>query len=390
VLPDVEVGKPEFIRVLEGHTLASPVDGNDVRILLNGDQIFPAMLQAIRGARRTITFANYAYEDGDIAGEMAEAFAERCRAGVGVSVLLDATGSHKIPRRYRDTMLRAGCHVATFRPLSPLNVRRFNRRNHRRALVIDGQVGFTGGVGIADSWKGDGRTPHHWRQTDVRVEGPVVRALQASFAEPWRETTGIVLGGDAYFPRLSRAGGVRVQAVLSSPTAGSAEAYMLYLLAIESARTSIMITNPYFVPDAPMKETLERAVRRGVRVSVLVAGEAEGTQDRIVRKASQAAFGRALANGIRIYEYRGALLHAKTIVVDGRWSSIGSANVDRRSFALNHEVNLAFDDPAVARQLEQTFAEDVRYGHEVTLEEWRRRGIGRFLELFVLPLRDQL
>jgi len=390
IVPDVTVGTPQFDRLMEAHTLSSMAHGNDVRLLLNGEQIFPAMLSAIRHARQTITFANYLYEDGAIADEFAEAFAERCRAGVGVSILLDATGSSQMPRRLREYMQRSGCHVERFHPVNAFTFRRVNHRNHRRILVIDGQVGFVGGTGIGTNWTGDGKTPHHWRQTDVRVAGPVVRALQAAFAEPWRETTGLLLGDDAYFPAVEPAGKVNSESVKSSPVGGAAEAYMLFLLAIEGARSSIRITNPYFVPDTPILEAMERAVARGVRVDIIMAGEADTNLDRIVRKASQATFGRALAAGIRIHEYRGALLHAKTITVDGRWSSVGSANLDRRSFALNHELNLAFDDPGLARQLEQIFADDLTRCHEVTLAEWRRRGIGRVLELVVLPLRDQL
>lgn len=390
VAPEVEVGRPQFNRLVEGHTLSGLVAGNDVRLLLNGEQIFPAMLEAIRGARHTITFANYIYEDGAIADEMAEAFAERCRAGVRVHVLLDATGSHNMPKRLRETMRDAGCQVETFHPINALTIRRVNHRNHRRILVVDGRIGFVGGTGVGERWTGDGRTPHHWRQTDVRVEGPVVRALQAAFAEPWRETTGVILGGDDYFPDVPKAGALNGQSVKSSPVGGAAEAYLLFLLAIDGARSSIMITNPYFVPDSPIMEALERAVARGVRVAVLMAGEADTVLDRVVRKASQASFGRALSAGVRIYEYRGALLHAKTITVDGKWSTVGSANLDRRSFALNHELNLAFDDPSLARELERVFAEDLKHAHEVTLEEWRHRGIGRFLELVVLPLRDEL
>ncbi len=390
VVPDVTIGTPQFDRLMEAHTLSGMAHGNDARLLLNGEQIFPAMLTAIRSARQTITFANYLYEDGAIAEEFAEAFAERCRAGVGINVLLDATGSNQMPRRLRDRMATSGCHVEMFRPVNAFTIRRVNHRNHRRILVVDGRVGFVGGTGIGTNWTGDGKTPHHWRQTDVRVEGPVVRALQAAFAEPWRETTGLLLGGDAYFPHIDGTGKLNSQSVKSSPVGGAAEAYMLFLLAIDGARSSIKITNPYFVPDTPILEAMERAVARGVRVDVIMAGEADTNLDRIVRKASQGMFGRALEAGIRIHEYRGALLHAKTLTVDGRWSSVGSANLDRRSFALNHELNLAFDDPGLARRLEQIFADDLTRCHEVTLPEWRRRGLGRFLELIVLPLRDQL
>jgi cardiolipin synthase len=390
VVPETEVGTPQFARLMEAHTLSGLAAHNSVRLLLNGEQIFPSMLEAIRGARQTITFANYIYEDGAIADEFADAFAERCRAGVGVNILLDATGSNQMPKRLRERMSTSGCHVEMFHPLSAFAIKRVNHRNHRRILVVDGRVGFIGGTGVGTNWTGDGKTPHHWRQTDVRIEGPVVRALQAAFAEPWRETTGVLLGGDAYFPEIQGTGTLSGQSVKSSPVGGAAEAYMLFLLAIDGARSSIKITNPYFVPDTPMMDAMERAVARGVRVEVIMAGEADTNLDRIVRKASQGMFGRALEAGIKIHEYRGALLHAKTITVDGRWSSVGSANLDRRSFALNHELNIAFDDPGLAHELERIFADDLTRAHEVTLAEWRKRGLGRLLEIVVLPLRDEL
>ena len=389
-IPDVEVGKPQFNRVVEAHTLSGLIAGNDVKLLLNGEQIFPAMLGAIRGAKHTITFANYLYEKGAVSEEMAEAFAERCRAGVKVHILLDASGSKKMPKRLRETMREGGCQVEMFHPLSVFSLERDNHRNHRRILVVDGRVAFVDGTGVGEQWTGDGRAPDHWRQTDARVEGPIVRAIQAAFAESWRETTGVILGGDEYFPDLRRAGGQTVQSVKSSPIGGAAEAYLLFLLAFDGARSSIMLTNPYFVPDGPMMEALERAVKRGVKVQVLMAGEADTMLERIVRTASRVSAGRALSAGIRVYEYRGALLHAKTITIDGKWSSIGSANLHRRSFALNHELNIASDDPRLARQLERIFAEDLKYAHEVSFEEWQSKGIGHLFGLYTLPLRDQL
>lgn len=303
VSPDVVAGSPAFMRVMEAHTLSSPVAGNRVEVLLNGDQIFPAMLAAVRGARRTITFANFVYEPGEIAREMAAAMAERCRAGVKVNVLLDAVGSSRMAEPHRALLRDAGCHLALYAPLQPLAIRRFNHRNHRRVLVVDGRVGFTGGVGVGEPWTGDGRQPRHWRQTDVRVEGPVVRALQAAFAETWREATGLLLGGDDYFPPLSRRGDLAIQAVPSSPGSGATEAYMLFLLAVDSARSSIALTNPYFVPDDGIARALARAAERGVDVSIITAGVAGSNLDRVLRVASRAHFPRALEAGVKIYEY---------------------------------------------------------------------------------------
>ena len=348
------------------------------------------MLAAIRGARVSITIANFIWETGAIADEMAAALAERCRAGVGVNVLVDAVGSREMTKENQHQLEAAGCHFVQFNPLNPLNPMRFNHRNHRRVLVVDGRVGFTGGTGIGTKWTGDGRRPGHWRQTDVRVEGPIVRHLQAVFAENWRDETGILLGGDAYFPEIEPRGEIKTQSVKSSPGSGTHEAYALFILAIEGARTSIELSSPYFVPDFGVKAALARAVARGVKVSILVAGEADNLLDRIVRLASMAEFGSALEGGIKIYEYKGAMLHAKTVSIDGTFAAVGSINLDERSFALNHEGSLVIYDAEMARRLHEIFQEDLRYAREVTLEGWRSRGIGHVLELFVLPVRNQL
>ena len=387
--PDVHVGEPAFTRALEAHTLSSLVPGNRAQILLNGNEIFPAMLGAIRGAKTTITLANFIYEDGNISDEMAAALAERCRAGVKVSVLLDAVGSSDMPRQHRTMLQDAGCQLAWYRPLNPLSIRRYNHRNHRRILVVDGRVGFTGGTGVGEQWTGDGRQPKHWRQTDVRVEGPIVRFLQSAFAENWREATEVLLGGDAYFPEPQPRGTLAVQSVKSSPAGGAAEAYLLFLLAIDGARSSIHLTNPYFVPDDAMADALVRAARRGVDVSIITAGVAQGVLDRLVRRASRSHFPRVTRAGVKIYEYGPALLHAKTMVVDGTWASIGSANLDNRSFALNAEFNLVFVDPGIAQQLTQVFQEDLKLSRRLADDELRH-GIGHLFYLPLLPLRDQL
>jgi cardiolipin synthase len=390
VPPEVEVGTRAFARAVEAHTLSGLVAGNRIELLLNGDQILPAMLAAIREARASVTLANYIWETGAIADEFAAALAERCRAGVSVNVLVDAIGSHEMTKENQERLQRAGCRFERFNPLNPLNPRRVNHRNHRRVLVVDGRIGFTGGTGIGVKWTGDGRRPGHWRQTDVRAEGPIVRFLQAAFAENWRQQTGVMLAGDAYFPELQARGALTAQNVKSSPGGGSPEAYALFLLAIEGARKSIALSSPYFVPDHDISDALARAVARGVRVSVMVAGEADTVLDRVVRMASRAEFGGALKAGVKIHEYQGAMLHAKTVAIDGLWAAVGSVNLDQRSFGLNHEGSLIVYDAGIARRLEEMYGEDLRFSKEVTLEDWKRRGIGHFLELFFLPIRNQL
>ena len=392
-LPELAAQEPSFLPTIEAYTSAAH-GGNTASLLLNGDQIFPAQLEAIRSARRTISYAQYFYEEGPIGLEIAEALAERCRAGVRGHILLDGFGTLTMPAAYHQTMTAAGCEVATFRPLSPLSLLaavglgRANKRLHRRILVVDGRIGFTGGSGVSPKWTGDGRTEGHWRDTDVSIEGPIVARLQGAFAENWLEATGNVLGGDAYFPPLPPRGSVSAQIVRSSPSGGSFSMYTMFLLAMSSARRSIYITNPYFLPDARMTRVLAEAPRKGVRVVVLLPGAIDNN---IVRHASRSQFGALLEAGVEIYEYQAGLLHAKTMTIDGIWATIGSTNLDTRSFALNEEINAVLYDTEVAGRLEKVFADDLTYARKIDHAEWRGRGFfGRLLELLSLPIREQL
>jgi cardiolipin synthase A/B len=388
-LPSLQLGEASFFPTIEAYTTTPVVGGNAVDLLLNGEEIFPAMLEAIRNARTTINYAQYYYEDGPVARDMAEALAERCRAGVGVNVLLDSFGSLGMPAEYVELMKRSGCHVEWFRPLRPLPWSRSSHRNHRRILVIDGRIGFTGGSGVSRKWMGNGRVEHHWRDTDVRVRGPVVEWLQGAFAENWLEATSIVLGGEAYFPRpLAAQGDVHAQVVRSSPVGGSFAMYTMFLLAVASAQRSISLTNPYFVPDERMEQALLEAVQRGVRVTVLVPGAIDHN---LVRQASRGKFGKMLKAGVAIYEYRPALLHAKTMVIDGVWATVGSTNLDNRSFASNDELNVVIYSRSVARRLEQVFADDLERSRRLEYRGWRQRPlVDRVLELLTIPIRDQL
>src|SRR5262245_37651841 len=387
-LPSLEIEKREFAATLVGYTGVPVVGSNQVEILLNGDNIFPAKLAAIRSAKKTINYADYVFEEGQPSLEVAQALAERCRAGVRVNVLLDAVGSLSVPSEYRDVMVNGGCRVENFRPLDFLSLDRVNNRNHRRILVVDGHIGLTGGSGTSGKWAGNGRMPGHWRDTDVRVEGPVVGQLQGAFAENWLEATGIAIGGPDYFPRQQGKGTVNAQAVRSSPAGGRDAMYTMFLLAMASAQRSISITNPYFVPEDKMIETLIVASSRGVRVTILLPGEIDHN---IVRQASRSELGRLLTAGVRIYEYRAGLLHAKTMVIDGVWATVGSTNLDRRSFALNDEINLVVYDAAFARELQRVFDDDLTQSSRMTYENWQRRGVfSRLLEFLAIPIRDQL
>jgi cardiolipin synthase A/B len=388
------VGEATFFPTIAAHTDAPIIGGNKIDVLLNGEQTFPAMLKAIRGARKSITYAQYLYQDGAIAYELAEAFAERCRAGLTVKLLLDSHGGGKIPKDIPQLLTDAGCQLEWFRRvrlfqfITPWELLNYNYRNHRRILVIDGILGFTGGHGVAEEWTGDGRTDEKWRDTDVRVEGPIVQQLQAAFVESWRDTTGHILGGDLYFPALKPVGKVNAQIVKSSPLGGTYESYMLLLLSISSARKSIHLSNPYFLPDERMQEALLDAVKRGVSVVVLTPGKID---HKLVYWASRRGFEPLLLGGIQIYEYQAALMHAKTMVVDGVWAHVGTTNLDNRSFALNEEINLIAYDHAVAGELEKAFADDLKYSKKLTYEAWKARPWReKFLELFTIPLKEQL
>jgi cardiolipin synthase len=393
-VPEIELGDASFFPTLEALTDAPISSGNKIDILQNGDTLFPAMLGAIKKARSTITFAQYLFKGGSLANQFAETFAERCQAGVKTYLLLDSHGSSEVPDEIPEMLKKAGCRLEFFRRIKapqvilPWKLLQYNYRNHRRILVIDGQVGFTGGYGIDDAWLGDGRTEDRWRDTNVRIEGPAVKYLQAAFTESWLETTGVLLGGDGFFPRLTFRGDIPVQFVKSSPVGGSFQNYLLYLLSIHSAKKTIFITNSYFIPDDRMIESLLEAAARGVKVIVLVPGKID---HKITYRASRRYYGRMLRGNIDIFEYMPALLHSKIMVVDGVWATVGSTNFDNRSFALNEELNLTLYDRGLARHLEKSFFEDLKHARKITYEEWQSRPLKeKFFELFAFPVEEQL
>jgi cardiolipin synthase len=287
-----------------------------------------------------------------------------------------------------ELMTRSGCQIVYVRPLSDLFVRSVNKRAHRRILVVDGRIGFAGGAGVGDKWLGNGRTHGRWRDTDVRLEGPIVHELQAVFVRAWLHATGVMLGGPAYFAPARPAGDVALQVVSGIPARGNDAIYTTFLLAITAARRSIHVTNPYFLPDARMTRALLDAAARGVDVRILVPGEIDHD---LVREASRAGFGQLLQGGLHIAEYEAGLLHAKVMVVDGVWATVGSANFDNRSFALNAELNVVGYGAALAGELDREFAEDLRYARPVRYRRWRARDVwSRFLELLATPLRKEL
>jgi cardiolipin synthase len=341
-----------------GVLLGPPIlDGNRFEVLLNGDEIFPSMLAAIRAAKKSITFESYIYWSGDIGREFADALAERARAGVKVYVLLDWLGSSKLDPKQIETMVDAGVSVRRFHEPAWYHLDKMNNRTHRKVLVIDGKVGFTGGVGIADVWSGHAQDPDHWRDTHFRAEGPVVAQMQAVFMDNWIKVTGEVLHGTDYFPPLDKPGSSHGQMFSSSPEGGSESMHIMYLLAITAAAKSIHLSSAYFVPDELARKALIAAAKRGVRVQIITPGEHMDAET--VRKASRAQWGELLEAGIEISEYQPTMYHCKVLVVDGLWISVGSTNFDNRSFALNDEANLNILDAAFAARQIAVFEQDL-------------------------------
>lgn len=364
-------GSPQFVRSMG--TLLGPaiLTGNRVTALCNGDEIFPPMLEAIRAAQRTITFETFIYWSGTIGKQFAAALSERARAGVKVHVLLDWVGTGKMEAATLKSMEDAGVEVVKYHPLRWYNLGRLNNRTHRKLLVVDGKVGFTGGVGIADNWLGNAQDPDHWRDSHFRLEGPAVAQMQAAFIDNWIEERALVLHGEDYFPALDAVGAQSAQLFKSSPTEASDSVRLMYLLSIAAATKSVRLANAYFIPDALSVTTLVAAQRRGVQVEIIVPGR--HTDKMIVRKASRSSWGPLLEAGVAIYEYAPTMYHTKVMIVDEVWTTVGSTNFDNRSFRLNDEANLNILDADFARGQARIFEQDRANSRRITLESWRRR-----------------
>jgi cardiolipin synthase A/B len=368
------VGGEGFLRATEAITGAPVTYGNDAELLVNGDNIFPAFLETIAGAERTINLLTYVYWTGDIAHEVAGALCAKASAGVKCNVLLDAVGAYKMNSSLIGDMESAGVNIHRFRPVKPYAIRRVTNRTHRKILVADGRVGMTGGVGIAQEWTGNAQDPDHWRDTHVRVRGPVVRGLQGAFAENWLEATGEVLTGEVYLPQLDPVdGGGAMQVMRSSAGVGDTDAEALYYLAVASASKSLALTSAYFAPRPAFIHALVAAVERGVEVRVLVPGP--HIDKRVVRAAGRSSYQQLLDGGVRIFEYQPTMMHAKTLVVDDMWSSVGSVNFDNRSFQLNDEATLTIWSKAFAVQLVEVFEADIEHSKEMHRHAWDQRPV---------------
>ncbi len=366
-----DTADPQFRRSL-GVLLGPPIiEGNQVEALLNGDQIFPAMLEAIRGAKKTITLETYIYWSESIGTEFSEALAERARAGVKVHVMLDFMGSMKMDNAQVDKMKAAGVQVQRYHKPVWWKLARMNNRTHRKLLIIDGTVGFTGGVGIADQWRGNAQDEDHWRDSHFRVEGPVVGQMQAVFNDNWTKATGVVLDGPAYFPPLQPKGTMPAQMFSSSPTGGSESMHLMYLMAITSARETIDLSASYFVPDELTVRTLIAAAKRGVKVRLITPGHIIDSD--LVRAASRDRWPELLAAGVQVSEYQPTMYHVKTLIVDKLLVSVGSTNFDNRSFSINDEANLNVLDAGFATQMTDVFDADWKLAKPVTPQALAKR-----------------
>lgn len=383
------VADPQFRRTMDGVFGGSLRSGHEIDILLNGDEIFPAMLGAIEAAESTVHFETFVYWSGDIATVFAQALANRARAGVEVRVLLDWAGSIPFDQSLVDIMEEGGVVVHRFRPIRWYTLDRINNRTHRKLLIVDGTVGFTGGVGIGDEWLGDARNPNEYRENHYRITGPSVAGMQAAFAENWLEATGEVLQGDRYYPPQANDGEIVAQLVKSSPRGGSRSMHQMLLMSLASAERNIRIGMAYFVPDDIALAQLIDAARRGVEIDIILPGPHISKQ--FVRHGSRYFWGDLLSEGIRIHEFQPSMYHAKLFIVDEDWVSIGSANFDERSFRLNDEANLNVHDRDFALQHIAIFEDDLARSRPITLEEWENRPWRhKFLDWLASLMRTQL
>jgi len=365
------VADPQFVRAM-GALLGPPLaGGNRAQTLLNGDQIFPAMLEAIEAAKKTITFETYIYWSGKTGKRFADALSARAKAGVHVHILLDWVGSQKMDEVLLDEMRAAGIEIYKYHPLHWYTLDRLNNRTHRKLLVVDGRIGFTGGVGIADEWEGHAQDVNHWRDTHYRIEGPAVAQMQAAFADNWMKVSGAVLHGSDYFPAIESVGELQAQVFKSSADGGAESMHLMYLLSVASARETIDLSMAYFVPDDLALGALVEALKRGVRIRIIMPGPV--TDAALVRRASRAKWGTILAAGAELYEFQPTMFHCKVLVVDGLWTSVGSTNFDERSFRLNDEANLNVYDREFARRQRADFEADLARSRRITFEAWRDR-----------------
>jgi cardiolipin synthase A/B len=377
---DVRVSDAEFLRALAGNCNLPLLEGGTARLLNNGDEFFERMLDAIRGARRSVNMMAYIWEPGAVSDTFFDALVERARAGVEVRVLLDAFGGLKVPGEDVERLRSAGGDVKRFRSLKPGKLLRFHKRNHRRAIVIDGRIGFTGGAAIADKWRGHAQDPEHWRDIMIEVTGCMATSLQSAFAELWGYAGREILSGDAHFPpqheaRPDDAEPIRHVHVSSTPASDVHPMRTLFLMSLQAARQRIWVATPYFVPDAFMREVMAERAADGVDVRLLLPNE--HTDAKPIRWAAHSYYDELLSGGVRIFEYQPTFMHSKLLLIDETWSLVGSANMDIRSKELNTENVMGIAHRAFGADVAATFEADFANAREFHLDDWRRRGIAR-------------
>ena len=386
---DLDVAAPEFPITMAGMTGMPLVPGNRVALFNDGDEFYPQMLEAVESAQHSVTMEQYIFWDGRVGRRFAEAFAEKARSGVPVKLLLDAIGSSTLGEPIVKILEAGGCQLAWFRPIHWYTINRANHRDHRKSLIVDGKIAFTGGAGIGDHWLGRARSPRSWRDIMVRVEGPAALEQQSGFAQNWLQCTGEILTGHDYFPLPEPAGDIDVQTILSSPFEGTGAAGTMHLIALQCARRHVYIANPYFIPDARMIEMMSHAVGRGVAVKLMVAGRHNDTW--WARQNSIRLYGKLLEGGIEIFEFLPTMLHQKTVIVDDAWAAVGTANFDNRSLSLNEETSVCFCDRNLVNQLHDVFLADMGRCRKVSLAAWKRRGFWqRAGEQFASLIEDQV
>lgn len=379
----------QFLREMGVMLGPSIVPGNKVTVLEDGDQIFPAMLDAIRGAQRTITFETYIWWSGEIAKSFSAALCERAKAGVQVNVTVDWAGSIKMDSSMLQEMQDCGVHIERYRPLHWYNLGRLNNRTHRKLLIVDGRIGFTGGVGIGDPWLGHAQDPDHWHDLHFRIDGPVVSQMQAAFNDNWIKTTGTVLNGADYFPAVAPAGDAPAHMFIASPAGGAESMHLMFLMSIAAAETSIDVEAAYFIPDPLLRDALLAARRRGVRIRLLLPGPYIDSET--VRIATKKEWGPLLAAGAEIHLYQPTMLHVKLMIVDGYMVSVGSTNLDQRSFQLNDEASLNVYDADFAARMTAVFERDLKKSKPYTYRMWASRPwTEKLSEKFIMPIKSQL
>lgn len=357
---------------LVGLTQSSMEQGNDVRILQNGAGFFPPLFREIAAAKESIHLESYIWYDGQLTKKLVPLLIHKARQGVEVRILVDASGGKQLKGDTQKMLEDAGVKVAHFHPIRISNLGRLNNRDHRKLVILDGRIAYTGGFGFADEWTGNGQDKKHYRDTGLRLEGPVVHRMQAAFSENWIEETGEITADAKFFPQIAPAGTTPAHVAYTSPTGSISSVQILYYLAIKAARHEIIIQNPYLLPDRAAIDALQEAVSRGVDVKIMVPST-EATDNPLVQHASHHHFGTLLKRGVKIWEYDRTLLHQKVIIIDGLWSSVGSTNFDDRSFQLNDEINVGVLDARLAAQLRAAFQADLAHAKQRTFAEWQDR-----------------